>query len=100
MSITPVLPVIMAGGSGTRFWPQSRRALPKQFLTLAGTRSMIQATRDRCSPWIPDERISIEAALSAYTLGVARQVGRADAGQIAPGYRGDVVALLDPYGRS
>jgi len=27
--------VIMAGGSGTRFWPESRRAKPKQFLTLA-----------------------------------------------------------------
>ncbi|MGE0755558.1 MAG: mannose-1-phosphate guanylyltransferase [Pirellulaceae bacterium] len=39
--------VIMAGGSGTRFWPASRAAQPKQLLTLYGDRSMIQATYDR-----------------------------------------------------
>ncbi len=37
-------PVIMAGGSGTRLWPLSRRMLPKQFLTLSGDRSMLQQT--------------------------------------------------------
>ena len=44
--------VIMAGGSGTRFWPESRQSMPKQFLRLAGERSMIQGTLDRCTPWI------------------------------------------------
>ncbi|QDU41529.1 Mannose-1-phosphate guanylyltransferase [Maioricimonas rarisocia] len=44
--------VIMAGGSGTRFWPESRQSMPKQFLRLAGDRSMIQGTLDRCTPWI------------------------------------------------
>lgn len=39
--------VIMAGGSGTRFWPQSRTQLPKQLLNLAGERTMIQQTVDR-----------------------------------------------------
>ena len=39
--------VIMAGGAGTRFWPASRATLPKQLLTLASDRSMIQATFDR-----------------------------------------------------
>lgn len=40
--------VIMAGGSGTRFWPLSRKAYPKQFLNLTGTgRSLIQGTADR-----------------------------------------------------
>lgn len=48
--------VIMAGGSGTRFWPLSRRRLPKQFLTLQGERSLIQSTFDRCQPEIPAER--------------------------------------------
>jgi mannose-1-phosphate guanylyltransferase len=43
--------VIMAGGSGTRFWPQSRRQLPKQLLRLAGDRTMIQQTLDRCRSW-------------------------------------------------
>lgn len=40
--------VIMAGGSGTRFWPLSRNAMPKQLLNLAGDRSMIQQAVDRC----------------------------------------------------
>jgi len=38
---------IMAGGSGTRFWPASRKSLPKQLLKLLGDRSMLQATIDR-----------------------------------------------------
>ncbi|MFM9117591.1 MAG: mannose-1-phosphate guanylyltransferase [Planctomycetota bacterium] len=53
--------VIMAGGSGTRFWPQSRRALPKQFLKLAGARTMIQATVDRCRDWLPVDNITVVA---------------------------------------
>jgi len=40
--------VIMAGGSGTRFWPQSRTKMPKQLLKLSGDRTMIQQTVDRC----------------------------------------------------
>lgn len=43
-----LLPVIMAGGSGTRLWPLSRELHPKQFLTLPGqTHSMLQATLAR-----------------------------------------------------
>ena len=37
-------PVILAGGSGTRFWPRSRRARAKQVLALDGERTMIQQT--------------------------------------------------------
>ena len=47
--------VIMAGGSGTRFWPQSRKKTPKQLLSLAGRRTMIQQTLDRCSAWVSAE---------------------------------------------
>ncbi|HEX6243731.1 MAG TPA: mannose-1-phosphate guanylyltransferase [Polyangiales bacterium] len=39
--------VIMAGGSGTRFWPLSRAARPKQLLPLSGQVSLLRATRDR-----------------------------------------------------
>jgi mannose-1-phosphate guanylyltransferase / mannose-6-phosphate isomerase len=39
---TPVVPVIMAGGSGTRLWPLSRAGYPKQFLVLQGNRSLFQ----------------------------------------------------------
>ena len=48
--------VIMAGGSGTRFWPASRAARPKQLLNLAGDKSMVQATLDRLSGLVPTER--------------------------------------------
>ena len=47
--------VIMAGGSGTRFWPQSREKMPKQLLKLSGDRTMIQQTVDRCSGLIRPE---------------------------------------------
>jgi mannose-1-phosphate guanylyltransferase len=43
-------PVILAGGSGTRFWPRSRKARAKQVLALDGERTMIQQTVDRLSP--------------------------------------------------
>ena len=40
-------PIILAGGSGTRFWPRSRRWRAKQLLVLDGARTMIQSTVDR-----------------------------------------------------
>ncbi|HTH53446.1 MAG TPA: sugar phosphate nucleotidyltransferase, partial [Edaphobacter sp.] len=43
-------PVILAGGSGTRFWPRSRRSKAKQVLALDGERTMIQQTVDRLLP--------------------------------------------------
>jgi mannose-1-phosphate guanylyltransferase len=43
-------PVILAGGSGTRFWPRSRRTRAKQVLALDGERTMIQQTLDRLLP--------------------------------------------------
>lgn len=43
-------PVILAGGSGTRFWPRSRRARAKQVLALDGDRSMLQQTVERLHP--------------------------------------------------
>ncbi len=51
--------VIMAGGSGTRFWPLSRAATPKQLLRLAGQRSMIQTTVDRLGDLVSAERTMI-----------------------------------------
>lgn len=46
-------PVILAGGSGTRFWPRSRKARAKQVLALDGERTMIQRTLDRLRPLAP-----------------------------------------------
>lgn len=42
-----ILPVIMAGGSGTRLWPLSRSLYPKQFLNLVGKQTMLQNTVSR-----------------------------------------------------
>lgn len=42
-----LLPVIMAGGSGSRLWPLSRELMPKQFLKLCGEHTMLQATVQR-----------------------------------------------------
>ena len=39
--------VVMAGGSGTRFWPMSRQAKPKQLLKIIGDQNMLQITVDR-----------------------------------------------------
>ena len=49
--------VIMAGGSGTRFWPKSTRKEPKQFLSLFGDQTMLQDTVERISAIIPPERV-------------------------------------------
>ena len=46
-SKTSVLPVIMAGGSGTRLWPLSRAGYPKQFLVLSGNESLFQLAARR-----------------------------------------------------
>ncbi|MGK5008310.1 mannose-1-phosphate guanylyltransferase/mannose-6-phosphate isomerase [Janthinobacterium sp. MDB2-8] len=44
---TPLVPVILCGGSGTRLWPLSREGYPKQFLRLSGKTSMLQQTLQR-----------------------------------------------------
>ena len=52
--------VIMGGGIGSRFWPFSRKTLPKQFLDFFGTgRSLLQQTFDRFQKVIPTENILI-----------------------------------------
>ena len=48
--------VILAGGSGTRFWPKSREQLPKQLLNINGERTMIQDTLTRISPIVSAEK--------------------------------------------
>lgn len=46
-----VVPVILAGGIGERFWPLSRSSIPKQLLPLISSRSMIEETLSRVGPF-------------------------------------------------
>ena len=54
--------IVMAGGSGTRFWPASRNDKPKQLLSMTGGATMIQATCDRLGDLVPPERLYIFTA--------------------------------------
>ncbi len=51
--------VIMAGGSGTRFWPASRQMKPKQLLKMGASRSMLQSTFDRLNGLVSSEHVLI-----------------------------------------
>ena len=44
-----IIPVILAGGSGTRLWPASRKSYPKQFTELVGSETLFQSTAKRLS---------------------------------------------------
>ncbi|MBC7817301.1 MAG: mannose-1-phosphate guanylyltransferase [Planctomycetaceae bacterium] len=81
--------VILAGGSGTRFWPQSRRALPKQFLRFGSDRTLLQETVERIRAFIPPERTWVVTG-SAHAVESARQL---------PSIRGTNV-LSEPCGRN
>lgn len=81
--------VIMAGGSGTRFWPESRRRLPKQFLKFSGDQTLIQEAAGRCAPAIPPERTWI-ATNAMHAAETARQLPDVPQTQI----------LLEPCGRN
>ena len=59
---TQVLPVIMAGGSGTRLWPLSRSGFPKQFLVLSGNTSLFQQAAARLQG-LADATIEVSAPM-------------------------------------
>jgi mannose-1-phosphate guanylyltransferase len=69
--------VIMAGGSGTRFWPESRRHRAKQFLNLFGRKTLLEQTFDRIRKFVPASRILVftaadKAASTAKLLRLSR----------------------------
>jgi mannose-1-phosphate guanylyltransferase len=55
--------VIMAGGSGTRFWPESRKHRAKQFLDIFGPKTLIEQTFERVKKVVPPSRILVFTAL-------------------------------------
>ncbi|MDQ3624013.1 MAG: sugar phosphate nucleotidyltransferase, partial [Verrucomicrobiota bacterium] len=59
MSANPIYVLILAGGSGERFWPLSRKARPKQLLALFSEETMLEATLRRLDGLVPPERIII-----------------------------------------
>lgn len=65
--------VILVGGSGTRFWPKSRAAVPKQFLSLVGKQSLFVQTLHRLKTEIPKENI-IVTTNKAYKTQVAKDL--------------------------
>ena len=81
--------VIMAGGSGTRFWPASRRDRPKQFLTLFGERSLIQQATDRCLPLADYSQVWIVTG-AKHAVETGRQLPRVPAEHV----------LIEPCGRN
>jgi mannose-1-phosphate guanylyltransferase len=65
--------LIMAGGTGTRLWPRSRTAKPKQFLPLLGEQTMLQETVERIRPLVSADQILI-ATGRGYSDLVAEQL--------------------------
>ena len=68
MTSPTLFAVVMAGGSGTRFWPASRRARPKQFLPISGGQAMLAETCARLAGLVPWERILVVTAESQAAL--------------------------------
>jgi mannose-1-phosphate guanylyltransferase len=96
----------MAGGSGTRFWPASRRLRPKQLLSLVSESTLLSATVDRILPLVPAERIWVvttEATAGATrnllpTLGADHILGEPEGRDTAAcvGWAADVLLASDP----
>ncbi len=64
MQMEKIYTLIMAGGSGTRFWPRSRFAKPKQYLNMFGDESLLQSTLERFKTFTETENIFIVSSKS------------------------------------
>jgi mannose-1-phosphate guanylyltransferase/mannose-1-phosphate guanylyltransferase/mannose-6-phosphate isomerase len=100
MTSSPIRPVILSGGAGTRLWPLSRAGRPKQFLALAGEESLLKATARRAAGWgapivvaareqalavrgeVPDARLVLEPCARGTAAAVALAALEANAGDL------------------
>ncbi|MEO1041048.1 MAG: mannose-1-phosphate guanylyltransferase/mannose-6-phosphate isomerase [Pseudomonadota bacterium] len=82
-----IIPVIMAGGSGTRLWPLSRSASPKQYCSLIGEQSLFEETLQRVSNDLFEKAVIIGSEKHAELI-AERSVGRASS------------IVLEPFGRN
>ena len=88
--MTQLQPVLLSGGSGTRLWPLSREAYPKQFLALAGEHTMLQDTWLRVAPLASRPPIVVANEEHRFLAGEQlRLVGMAQA-----------AIVLEPIGRN
>lgn len=101
--------VILAGGSGTRFWPLSRAARPKQLISITGDRTMLQRTVERVLPLNPKRILVItnqvqaeetELQLSRYRGVPIDVIAEPSARNTAPavGLAAAIIAAHDPSG--
>ncbi len=84
--------VILAGGSGTRFWPLSREATPKQLLRVFGDSTMIQQTVERLNNCVPLDKTYIVTG-QKYAYDIKRQLVE------TCGY-GSFKVIVEPEGRN
>jgi len=87
---TPILPVILSGGSGSRLWPLSREQYPKQLLPLVGGESMLQLTVCRLDG-LPNVELPMLVCNENHRFAVAEQLR-------LEGKQGSIV--LEPTGRN
>jgi len=101
--------VILAGGSGTRFWPLSRTVRPKQLISITGDRSMLQRTVERVLPLKPKRILIItnrvqaeetERQLAQYRKIPIDVIAEPSAKNTAPaiGLAATIIAAHDPEG--
>ena len=101
--------VILAGGSGTRFWPLSRAARPKQLISITGDRTMLQRTVERVLPLKPKRILVVtnvlqtgetERQLAHYRKVPIDVISEPSAKNTAPaiGLAAAIIASHDPEG--
>jgi len=81
--------LVLAGGSGTRLWPRSRRQIPKQLLDIATKNTMLQETFERLRPLMPPENVYV-ITNGVCAAQVARQLPEVPSGNV----------IVEPAGRN